>query len=62
MPLTGIDGAVEIFEFTDETEAYAETLGESFLFQLKSERSCDICTLTVLGRGNVEKTRYKPTD
>jgi hypothetical protein len=49
-PDYGIDDAVEIFEFTDETEAYAETLGESFLFQLKAERSCDICTLSVPGR------------
>lgn len=37
-PDYGIDGAVEIFEFTDDTEMYAETLGESFLFQLKSAR------------------------
>lgn len=61
-PDYGIDGAVEIFEFTDETKAYAETLGESFLFQLKSERSCDVCTVTVSGRGNVEKAPYKPSN
>jgi hypothetical protein len=61
-PDYGIDGAVEIFEVTDETEAYAETLGESFLFQLKSERSSDIRTVTVSGRGNVEKAPYKPSD
>jgi hypothetical protein len=57
-PDYGIDGAVEIFEYTDETEAYAETLGESFFFQLKSEQSCDIATVTVPWRSNVEKAPY----
>lgn len=61
-PDYGIDGAVEIFEFTDDTHAYAETLGESFFFQLKSTQSCDISTVGVPARGNVEKAPYRPTD
>lgn len=61
-PDYGIDGAVEIFEFTDESEDYAETLGESFLFQMKSAKACDICTVKVPWRGNVEKAPYAPSD
>jgi hypothetical protein len=60
-PDYGIDGAVEIFDFTDETEDYAETLGESFLFQLKSTQRCDIRTLAISGRRNVEKGPYQPS-
>jgi hypothetical protein len=61
-PDYGIDGAVEIFEFTDDTHEYAETLGESFLFQLKSERKSDVAKVTVPHRGNVEKAPYAPSE
>jgi hypothetical protein len=61
-PDYGIDGAVEIFEFTDSTQAYAETLGESIFFQLKSCAATDIRTVSVPWRMNVEKGPYAPTD
>jgi hypothetical protein len=61
-PDYGIDGSVEIFEYVDEEEEYAETLGETFFFQLKSVRSCDVTEVKLLSRRNVEKGPYLETD
>jgi hypothetical protein len=60
-PDYGIDGSVEIFEYVDEEE-YAETLGETFFFQLKSVRSCVVTEATLPSRRNVEKGPYLETD
>jgi hypothetical protein len=61
-PDYGIDGTVEIFEYVDEQEEYAETLGETFFFQLKSVRSCDVTEVSLPSRYNVEKGPYRETD
>ncbi len=61
-PDYGIDGSVEIFEYVDEEEEYAETLGETFFFQLKSVRSCDVTEVMLPSRRNVEKGPYLQTD
>ncbi|MDA8046203.1 MAG: DUF4365 domain-containing protein [Actinomycetota bacterium] len=59
-PDYGIDGSVEIFEYTDNSRQCAETLGETFFFQLKSTESCDATEIEVPARGNVEKSPYRP--
>ena len=59
-PDYGIDGSVEIFEYTDDGHDYAQTLGETFFFQLKSTKSCHVTEVAVPARGNVEKAPYRP--
>lgn len=61
-PDYGVDGAVEIFEFVDEAERYAETLGEMFLFQLKSVEACDVQQRQLYPRYNVLKGPYRRTE
>jgi uncharacterized protein DUF4365 len=61
-PDYGVDGTVEVFEFVDEDGRYAETLGEMFLFQLKSVGTCDVQPLQLHPRYNVEKGPYRRTD
>jgi len=58
-PDYGIDGTIEIFEFVDEDELYAETLGETILFQLKSVQLCNARWVDLPSRMNVEKFPYK---
>lgn len=54
-PDYGIDLVVETFEFIDEKQTVAETLGEFFFVQLKSQKSVTKKLLTVNRRYNVEK-------
>lgn len=61
-PDYGIDGTVEIFRFIDAEQKYAETLGETVLFQLKSTKSCTITSIEAPWRINVEKWGYRPTE
>lgn len=61
-PDYGIDGSVEIFEYVDEQEEYAETLGETFFFQLKSAHSCEVTEVSLSPRYNVEKGPYRETE
>ena len=53
-PDYGIDYVVEVFKYLDGT-TIAETLGELFLVQLKSQLKTETTTLRVYCRGNVEK-------
>lgn len=53
---------MEIFQYVDEHGQYAETLGETFFFQLKSVRSCDVTEVTFPSRYNVEKGPYRESD
>src|SRR5688572_580985 len=57
-PDYGIDGTIEIFDFVDDDELYAETLGETILFQLKSVRRCEARWVDLPPRMNVEKFPY----
>ena len=59
-PDYGIDGSIEVFG-EPNTDGEAETLGELFLFQLRSRVSCGIRTLRVRGRMNIEKYPLTPT-
>jgi hypothetical protein len=54
-PDYGIDGTVEMFEYTDGGKEYAEALGETVFFQLKSVRDCEMRSVTLEPRMNVEK-------
>ena len=54
-PDYGIDGVVELFEYVDSEQQMAETLGESFFFQLKSVETSPLQTRRVRNRLNVEK-------
>lgn len=54
-PDYGIDLTVELFRYLDEEETKADTLGEMFFAQLKSQKQVDIRTITVHPRYNVEK-------
>jgi hypothetical protein len=61
-PDYGIDISVEIFEYIDDSNSIAETLGEWFFAQVKSVKTTQIKTIKVHSRGNVEKsplTQYK---
>ena len=60
-PDYGVDGTVEIFEFVDGDQRYAETLGEMFLFQLKSVEKCEVQDRQLHPRFNVEKGPYRRT-
>jgi hypothetical protein len=53
----GIDYVVELFNYVDEEQRMAETLGEHVFVQLKSVRRTEIETVAVYGRGNVAKGR-----
>ena len=55
-PDYGIDFVVETFEFIDEEERIAETLGEFFFVQMKSIDIAHRQTITVFQRHNVEKS------
>jgi hypothetical protein len=61
-PDYGIDGSVEVFQYVDDSREVSETLGETFFFQLKSTKTCDVAHIEVPGRGNVEKAPYRPTE
>ncbi len=54
-PDYGIDVTVELFRYLDAEETKADTLGEMFFGQLKSQKTADIQTITVHPRYNVEK-------
>jgi Domain of unknown function (DUF4365) len=54
-PDYGIDCVVELFDYTDDTQTMAETLGENFFVQLKASSSIEYTTKRVYPRGNVEK-------
>ncbi|HHH7235647.1 TPA: DUF4365 domain-containing protein [Escherichia coli] len=51
----GIDCVVELFDFIDDSESIAETLGENFFVQLKSSDCIEYCTRKAYARGNVTK-------
>jgi hypothetical protein len=51
----GIDLVVELFDYLDEKEEVAETLGENIFIQLKSSKSVVFDTVRVYGRANVAK-------
>ncbi|HIE9456708.1 DUF4365 domain-containing protein [Klebsiella variicola] len=51
----GIDCVVELFDFIDDSENIAETLGENFFVQLKSSDCIEYCTRKAYARGNVTK-------
>lgn len=55
-PDYGIDFVVETFEFIDEEEQIAETLGEFFFVQMKSVDTAHRQNITVYQRHNVEKS------
>ncbi len=61
-PDYGIDGTVEIFEYIDDDQEYAESLGETFFFQLKSTKKCAQAEVKISTRANVEKSSYVPGD
>ena len=54
-PDYGIDCVVELFDYLEEDETIAETLGENFFVQLKSSASVKYSTRRVYPRENVEK-------
>jgi hypothetical protein len=54
-PDYGIDCVVELFDYVDESNKIAETLGEIFFVQLKSSTSVKYTQKRVYGRENVEK-------
>jgi Domain of unknown function (DUF4365) len=60
----GIDYVIELFNYVDEEQRMAETLGEHVFVKLKSVLRTDIETVTVHGRGNVAKgaLRHAPRD
>ncbi len=58
-PDYGIDGTVEVFDYVDSDEQYAETLGETFFFQLKSVEKSAPVAVALPGRYNVEKGPYR---
>lgn len=58
-PDYGIDCVVELFDYIDESQEIAETLGELFFVQLKASASVDYTTRRVYPRGNVEKGPLK---
>lgn len=51
----GIDCVVELFDFVDEEQNIAETLGENFFVQLKSSDCIEYSIRKAHGRGNVAK-------
>ena len=53
---------IERFQFVDQEERYAETLGEMFLFQLKSVETCDVQERHLHPRYNVEKGPYRQAE
>lgn len=61
-PDYGIDGTIEIFRYVGDDDTMAETLGEMFLFQLKSTKRCRSQTLQLHPRPNVEKGPYRRLD
>jgi len=60
-PDYGVDGTVEIFQYVEGDPEQAETLGETFFFQLKSVKRCSISTVELHPRYNVEKGPYRRT-
>lgn len=51
----GIDCVIELFDFVDDDQKTAETLGENFFVQLKSSDCISYTTRRVYSRGNVSK-------
>ncbi|MDA5534470.1 DUF4365 domain-containing protein [Yersinia mollaretii] len=51
----GIDCVVELFDFIDDSESVAETLGENFFVQLKSSDCIEYTSRKAYTRGNVAK-------
>jgi hypothetical protein len=51
----GIDCVVELFDFIDDSQTIAETLGENFFVQLKASSKIDYKTRRCYARGNVAK-------
>ena len=51
----GIDCVVELFDFIDDSENIAETLGENFFVQLKSSDCIEYTSRKAYTRGNVAK-------
>lgn len=51
----GIDCVVELFDFVDESQTVAETLGENFFVQLKSSDCIEYTFRKAYTRGNVAK-------
>lgn len=54
-PDYGIDLTIELFEFVDDEQREAATLGETLFVQVKSAEVVDAATIRVYGRRNVEK-------
>lgn len=54
-PDYGIDCVVELFDFIDESQTIAETLGENFFVQLKASSKIDYGTRRCYARRNVAK-------
>jgi hypothetical protein len=54
-PDYGLDFALELFDYVDEEQKMAETLGEHVFIQLKSALRTEIESVKVYGRGNVAK-------
>jgi len=57
-PDYGIDCVVELFDYVDDEQTIAETLGESFFVQLKASGSIEYRTKRVYPRLNIEKARF----
>lgn len=54
-PDYGIDCVVELFDYIDDNETMAETLGENFFVQLKASSAIEYASKRVYPRMNVEK-------